>query len=110
MGIRRPKKSQRTLACLVAAAGSVAGLTLAAPAIADEPRKVTEPKVLREPGYAVRKPGAQVDNVQPVLKKAPVKKAAAAKAKPAAKKAPAKKPAPKKAPAKSKPTKKGAKK
>lgn len=58
------------------------------------------PKVLREPGYAVRKPGAQVDNVQPVLKKAPVKKAAAAKAKPAAKKAPAK----------SKPTKKGTKK
>jgi hypothetical protein len=54
MGIRRPKKSQRTLACLVAAAGSVAGLTLAHPARADEPRKVSEPKVLREPSEIVQ--------------------------------------------------------
>jgi ParB family chromosome partitioning protein len=95
------------------AAASLASLKSAA-VVAEAAKKLAGtgwlPKVLREPGYALRKPGTQVDKATPVLKKSPAKKAAAAKAKPAAKKATAKKPAPKKAPAKTKPAKKGAKK
>lgn len=94
-------------ACGKDAAASLAGLKSAA-VVAEAAKKLAGtgwlPKVLREPGYALRKPGTQVDKAT-VLKKAPAKKAAAAKAKPAAKK-----PALKKAPAKSKSTKKGVKK
>ena len=54
MGKASAEKGQRTLACLVAAAGSVAVLTVAGHASADEPRKVTEPRVLREPSEIVQ--------------------------------------------------------
>jgi ParB family chromosome partitioning protein len=102
-----------TEACGKDAAASLATLKSAA-VVAEAAKKLAGtgwlPKVLREPGYALRKPGTQVDKATPVLKKSSEKKAAAAKAKPAAKKATTKKPAPKKAPAKTKPAKKGAKK
>lgn len=67
------------------------------------------PKILREPGYALRKPGAQADNAAPVLKKAPAKKGTT-KAKPVAKGPAPKKPALKKAAAKKASGKKSAKK
>src|SRR6186713_3162031 len=55
MGSKAAKKSARRLASLlVAAAGSVTSLTLAGNALADEPRKVTEPRVLREPSELVQ--------------------------------------------------------
>ena len=54
MGMERAKLSQRTLASLVAALGSFAGLVVAGEAHADEPRKVTEPRVLREPSEIVQ--------------------------------------------------------
>ena len=44
----------RSLASLVALAGSLAGLTFAGQPRADEPRKVTEPRVLREPSEIVQ--------------------------------------------------------
>jgi|SRR6185503_1701316 len=54
MGMESAKKTGRSLPSLVAAAGSLAVLTLAGPAHADEPRKVTEPRVLREPSEIVQ--------------------------------------------------------
>ena len=54
MATPKAKMSARTLATLVAAAGSVTSLTLAGNALADEPRKVTEPRVLREPSEIVQ--------------------------------------------------------
>jgi hypothetical protein len=54
MGQATPHKADRSLACLVAVAGSLAVLTVAGQASADEPRKATEPRVLREPSEIVQ--------------------------------------------------------
>jgi len=54
MGKARATKSATPLASLVAAAGSLLGLTVALPAGADEPRKITEPRGLREPSEIVQ--------------------------------------------------------
>jgi hypothetical protein len=54
MGKATGKKSATTLASLVAAAVPAFGLTLASPARADEPRKLTETRTLREPSEIVQ--------------------------------------------------------
>jgi hypothetical protein len=54
MGKARVTKSASTLASLVAAAGSLLGLTVAPDVRADEPRKVSEPRALREPSEIVQ--------------------------------------------------------